>query len=96
MWSTANIKDADAFLLVYDITSYESLRVLDYFSDLIDMDSEDRFQSAVPQVKFVVGNKCDLAQSRQVPSADGLAWARSHNCGYRVPPFFRNCCFPFF
>lgn len=37
---------------------------------------------AVPHVKIVAGNKCDLANSRQVSSQEGLAWARSHDCGY--------------
>lgn len=36
---------------------------------------------AVPHVKIVAGNKCDLANSRQVSSQEGLAWARGHDCG---------------
>lgn len=56
---------------------------LDYFNDIIEMESEERQTQpgAVPHVKIVAGNKCDLANSRQVTSQEGLAWARSHDCG---------------
>lgn len=36
MWAASNL-GADAFLLVYDITSRPSLDALQYFDDLIDM-----------------------------------------------------------
>ncbi|TQV97093.1 RAS small monomeric GTPase [Cordyceps javanica] len=36
----------------------------------------------VPPVKIVAGNKCDLQQSRQVPAAVGLDWARRRGCGF--------------
>ncbi|KAI1111137.1 P-loop containing nucleoside triphosphate hydrolase protein [Nemania sp. NC0429] len=36
----------------------------------------------VPPVKMVVGNKCDLKESRQVPAAQGLEWARRRGCGF--------------
>ncbi|KAF8423873.1 P-loop containing nucleoside triphosphate hydrolase protein [Tirmania nivea] len=81
LWATSNL-NADGFLLVYDITSHDSLAALDYFNDLIDMDLEDRPPGSVPPVKIVAGNKCDLANSRQVSSQEGLAWARAHNCGF--------------
>ncbi|KJZ77172.1 hypothetical protein HIM_03493 [Hirsutella minnesotensis 3608] len=104
MWASSNL-GADAFLLVYDITSRESLDALQYFDDLIDMESETRFDNAerarragldpvqvnsissggaktVPPVKIVAGNKCDLQQSRQVPAAVGLDWARRRGCGF--------------
>lgn len=35
-----------------------------------------------PPVKIVVGNKCDLKEGRAVPSRDGLAYARAHDCGF--------------
>jgi len=82
LWSASNVRDADAFLLVYDITSHDSLVALDYFNDLIEMESEERSPELPPQIKFVAGNKVDLAHDRQVSSADGLAWARSHGCGF--------------
>ena len=36
----------------------------------------------VPPVKIVAGNKCDLQESRQVPAAMGLDWARKRGCGF--------------
>ncbi|KAI1433807.1 ras-domain-containing protein [Xylaria sp. CBS 124048] len=45
MWASSNL-GADAFLLVYDITSPDSLDALNYFNDLIDMEAEMRFDNA--------------------------------------------------
>lgn len=108
MWASSNL-GADAFLLVYDITSRDSLEALQYFNDLIDMEAETRLDNAerarraglnpakaaatgagglppgskvVPPVKIVAGNKCDLQESRQVPAAMGLDWARKRGCGF--------------
>ena len=115
MWASSNL-GADAFLLVYDITSRDSLDALQYFNDLIDMEAETRVDNAerahragltpnfpgagagaaaynlygapgagakiVPPVKIVAGNKCDLQESRQVPAAMGLEWARRRGCGF--------------
>ncbi|KAL7266995.1 hypothetical protein RUND412_010434 [Rhizina undulata] len=83
LWAASNLA-ADAYLLVYDITSSDSLLALDYFNDLIEMDAEERLSApgAVPHIKIVAGNKCDLANERQVSSAEGLAWARAHGCGF--------------
>lgn len=107
MWASSNL-GADAFLLVYDITSRDSLDALQYFNDLIDMEAETRLDNAararkagltpsspgfvdggagsgakmIPPVKIVAGNKCDLQESRQVPAAIGLEWARKRGCGF--------------
>ncbi|KAK7911306.1 Ras family protein [Apiospora marii] len=106
MWAGSNL-GADAFLLVYDITSSDSLEALSYFNDLIDMEAETRIDNAsraqkaglgpnshhsrggagsgartVPPVKIIAGNKCDLQESRQVPAAQGLDWARKRGCGF--------------
>ncbi|KAI5863608.1 ras-domain-containing protein [Durotheca rogersii] len=99
MWASSNL-GADAFLLVYDITSRDSLDALDYFNDLIDMEAETRLDNAaraqraglggggvsdarmIPPIKIVAGNKCDLQESRQVPAAAGLEWARRRGCGF--------------
>ena len=83
LWAASNL-EADAYLLVYDITTAESLQALDYFNDLIEMTCEERLlrPHAVPHVKIVAGNKCDLANARQVTSAQGLSWAREHDCGF--------------
>lgn len=106
MWASSNL-GADAFLLVYDITSLDSLDALQHFDELIDMEAETRLDNAdrarraglkpghhdtsfgsggraktAPPVKLVAGNKCDLQESRQVPAARGLEWARKHGCGF--------------
>lgn len=105
MWASSNLA-SDAFLLVYDITSRDSLDALHYFDELIDMEAETRLDNAerakraglkpgfttnygsgsgaktVPPVKLVAGNKCDLQESRQVPAAQGLEWARKRGCGF--------------
>ncbi|KAK3321654.1 putative ras small monomeric GTPase [Apodospora peruviana] len=112
MWASSNL-GADAFLLVYDITSRESLDALQYFNDLIDMEAETRLDNAararraglnpssptagspvdinggagsgaktIAPIKIVAGNKCDLQESRQVPAAVGLEWARRRGCGF--------------
>ena len=95
MWASSNLR-SDAFLLVYDITSLGSLEQLDYFNDLIDMESDTREESwageasnkrtpnsrYVKPVKIVAGNKCDLQSQRQVSAQIGLEWARKHGCGF--------------
>ena len=118
MWASSNL-GADAFLMVYDITSRDSLDALQYFNDLIDMEAETRADNAararraglspaqisgsmsnryatgsnmgggagsgakaIPPVKIVAGNKCDLSESRVVPAATGLEWARNRGCGF--------------
>lgn len=74
----------DGYLLVYDITSRTSLENLEYFDELIQKNVESglRPQSDPLPVKIVAGNKCDLADARVVSSAEGLAWAKAHGCGF--------------
>ena len=68
---------------MYDITNSASLSALDYFMDMIDMETEQRIDSGgVPPVKIVAGNKCDLQGARQVKSQTGLEWARGRKCGF--------------
>ena len=95
MWASSNLR-SDAFLLVYDITSMSSLDQLNYFNDLIDMESDTREESWAGEssknkqrasgyakpVKIVAGNKCDLQSQRQVSAQTGLEWARKHGCGF--------------
>lgn len=82
MWSSANLS-SDAFLLVYDITSSESLHALDHYSELIEMECESRAEAGRcwPAV-MVAGNKCDLQASRQVGAREGLEWARPKGYGF--------------
>jgi GTPase SAR1 family protein len=39
-------------------------------------------ESVVLPVKIVAGNKCDLADKREVDAKTGLEWARSRGCGF--------------
>jgi GTPase KRas len=50
MWGGSNLK-SDAFLMVYDITSLQSLEALEYFNDLVDMEAETRFDVAATTVR---------------------------------------------
>ena len=110
MWGGANLKSADAFLLVYDITNRRSLEGLQYFHDVVGMEEDERFDTwtasnhtskekgsknklatsqatmetrgFVKPIKIVAGNKCDLAEMREVPAREGLDWARKRECGF--------------
>lgn len=69
--------------MVYDITNSSSLEALSYFHEMIEMEEEQRIDSgAVPPIKIVAGNKCDLGSQRVVKSAQGLEWARTRRCGF--------------
>lgn len=43
LWASSNLQ-SDAFLLVYDITNANSLNGLDWFLDMIDIESESRIE----------------------------------------------------
>ena len=43
LWAASNLK-SDAFLLVYDITNSNSLETLEYFMDMIDIETEQRME----------------------------------------------------
>lgn len=72
MWASSNL-GADAFLLVYDITSRDSLDALQYFNDLIDMEAETRQDNAER------AHRAGLA-----PSFPGGAAAPSDPAGYSL------------
>ncbi|KAJ4983328.1 Ras family protein [Stagonosporopsis vannaccii] len=82
LWAASNLQ-SDAFLLVYDITSPNSLTALDYFMEMIDMETENRLDNnKTPPVKIVAANKCDLQTQRQIDAKTGLEWARKRGCGF--------------
>lgn len=82
LWAASNLQ-SDAFLLVYDITSPNSLDALDYFMEMIDMETENRLDNnKTPPVKIVAANKCDLQAQRQIDAKTGLEWARKRGCGF--------------
>ncbi|KAK5061218.1 hypothetical protein LTR84_007760 [Exophiala bonariae] len=43
LWAASNLQ-SDAFLLVYDITNYNSLEGLQWFLDMIDIEAENRIE----------------------------------------------------
>jgi GTPase SAR1 family protein len=81
LWQSSQLAKADAYLLVYDITSPATLEQLGYFDDLITSTTEE-LGDPVRKVKVIAGNKCDLASQRAVPSAEGLTWARTRGMGF--------------
>lgn len=82
LWAASNLQ-SDAFLLVYDITSANSLDALEYFMEMIDMEEENRLDNGkVPPVKMLAGNKCDLQGQRVIKAKEGLEWARKRRCGF--------------
>ena len=82
LWAASNLR-SDAFLLVYDITNARSLDALEFFMQMIDMESDHRQDNgATPPIKIVTGNKCDLKESRAISSRQGLEWARARGCGF--------------
>ncbi|KAF5844780.1 hypothetical protein GGP41_008768 [Bipolaris sorokiniana] len=82
LWAASNLQ-SDAFLLVYDITAANSLDALDYFMEMIDMETDNRLDNGkIPPIKCVVGNKCDLQGQRVIEAKKGLEWARNRKCGF--------------
>ena len=81
LWQSSHLAKADAYLLVYDITSPPTLEQVSYFDDLINMMTEE-LPDPVRKVKVIAGNKCDLASQRAVSSAEGLTWARTRGMGF--------------
>ena len=81
LWQSSQLAKADAYLLVYDITSPPTLEQLGYFDDLICA-TTDELPDPVRKVKVIAGNKCDLASQRTISSAEGLTWARTRGMGF--------------
>jgi GTPase KRas protein len=66
MWGGSNLK-SDAFLMVYDITSLQSLEALEYFNDLVDMEAETRLDVAATTTRG--GHHHRGAQQKHVAGA---------------------------
>lgn len=82
MFSASNVH-SDAFLLVYSITSRQSLDMLDMWSRMVLEECENRAEDGrVWPGVMVVGNKCDLGREREVSASEGLEWARSRGFGF--------------
>ena len=63
----------DVIVMLYDISSSKSLDFLETRKDEID-----RFGGKEVRI-ILVGNKCDLASSRQVTEEQAQEWAKKHN-----------------
>ena len=64
------IRSGQGFVIVYSITSKNSFENLAGFHDqILRVKDEDTF----PVV--ILGNKCDLEKDREVPTAEGKAFA---------------------
>lgn len=50
---------------------------------MIDMEADNREDNgAVPPIKILAGNKCDLKDERKISATEGLEWARARGCGF--------------
>lgn len=56
MWASSNLA-SDAFLMVYDITSPESLSALEEFDAMVEMERSDRMERVVEQQKVYKSSK---------------------------------------
>ena len=67
---------SDGFLLVYDITSKETLDKLDYWYEQIK-------ENAPENTKYIlVGNKSDLENKREINIKDGDIFAKKYNINF--------------
>jgi len=73
------VADADAFILVYDITRVETFNELSNVHTQI-LQHKDCDANSYPMI--VVGNKKDLESSRMVQTAQGEAKAKEWNCKF--------------
>ncbi|KAL4959953.1 putative RAS small monomeric GTPase [Aspergillus stella-maris] len=66
LWAASNL-DSDAFLLVYDITSVSSLSALDYFMEMIDMETETRAEKNAQLLKQLGDSARGVEVGRAAP-----------------------------
>jgi len=71
------MRTGEGFLLVYSVTSRDSFENLKkFFSLILRVKDSNQF----PMI--IVGNKCDLADSRQVSTQEGKDLAKSLGCRF--------------
>ncbi|XP_076334293.1 GTP-binding protein Di-Ras2-like [Tachypleus tridentatus] len=73
-----NISKGHAFIMVYSVTSRQSLEELKAIFDVIKEVKGDL--EGIPQM--LVGNKCDESEAREVDSQQGQEQARRWGCGF--------------
>ncbi|XP_064640665.1 GTP-binding protein RAD-like isoform X2 [Lineus longissimus] len=72
----SDLGDADAYVVVYDITSRSS------FDNAVDILFNIRKQQCRQVALILVGNKSDLVRSRQISEDEGKEIAISYNCKF--------------
>ena len=70
--SITSFKNADSFILVYDITNKRSFEVCEEFSKIIKENCGHN------NIVFLVGNKLDYKRQREVSVEEGIEFAESH------------------
>ncbi len=69
------IKSCPAFLLVFDITKYKSLKNLDNWINIIKTNTN-------PRLLCLVGNKSDMGDKRKVSFEEAVEYAEKNNVKY--------------
>ncbi|XP_071040066.1 GTP-binding protein Di-Ras2 isoform X2 [Parasteatoda tepidariorum] len=83
-----NISKGHAFILVYAVTSAQSLEELRPIFEVIqEVKSGD--MEGIPIM--LVGNKCDEAESREVQTTTGQEQAKRWSCGFMETSAKTNC-----
>ena len=73
------IKKADAFILVYDITTKNSLNNLSNYYKFSINDFEEEYNK---KIIYLVGNKCDLKSNRNVSEYQGQEMANKYDAKF--------------
>jgi len=73
------IKKADAFILVYDITTKNSLNNLSNYYKFSINDIEEKYNK---KITYLVGNKCDLKTNRAVSEQLGQETANKYDAKF--------------
>ena len=76
------IKKADAFILVYDITSVQSFNNLYQYYDNFKFALNDLEEKYNQKFVYIVGNKLDLRTTRAVNENDAINLATKYNAKY--------------
>eukprot|EP01095_Lingulamoeba_sp_RSL-Kostka_P009188 TRINITY_DN3152_c0_g1_i2.p1 TRINITY_DN3152_c0_g1~~TRINITY_DN3152_c0_g1_i2.p1 ORF type:complete len:117 (+),score=32.29 TRINITY_DN3152_c0_g1_i2:430-780(+) len=73
------IKQADAYLIIYSITSISSFEKIETYKEYILLiKNEENIDLPI----VIVGNKCDLDNERGVETSQGLDIAREYDCPF--------------
>ena len=70
------IKNADGILLIYDVTQIKTFESISEWIDNIEMHKQ-------PDVQIIlIGNKCDLKESRNITYDEGKELAEKYKCDF--------------